>query len=230
MDPLLKPDRRIVLDGVGHWFAATNVLFRDISATLIGGSVTGVCGPSGCGKSTLLTLIAGWEQPRRGAITRVSVASTVWVFQNPHGVARRTALDHVAFPLLAMGLSRRQAGLAALDLIRRFDLAAVADHPFSALSGGESQRLLLARAVAVQPDVLLVDEPTAQLDRQSAATVSHSLAQVAWQGAIVIVATHDPQTRAACDTVIDLAAVTPDKTSGEAGPQSRRTRPTRPPL
>ncbi|MDR0782639.1 MAG: ATP-binding cassette domain-containing protein [Propionibacteriaceae bacterium] len=170
------------------------------------GTITGICGPSGCGKSTLLTLIAGWEHPRRGMIVKVGVSSIVWVFQNPHGVARRTALDHVAFPLVAQGYGRRAASATALEIMERFGLGEIADRPFSTISGGEAQRLLLARALAVNPDVLLVDEPTAQLDRQSAVAVNANLGQVASTGAIVIVATHDPATQAACDTIIDLAA------------------------
>ncbi|MDR0783004.1 MAG: ATP-binding cassette domain-containing protein [Propionibacteriaceae bacterium] len=200
------PDRLVTLDGVGHWFPGTAVLFDDLCASFSPGRITGVCGPSGCGKSTLLTLIAGWERPRRGTITKIGVLSVVWVFQNPHGVARRTALDHVAFPLLAQGESRREASEIALDIMCRFGLEEIADRPFSTISGGEAQRLLLARALAVDPDVLLVDEPTAQLDRQSAVTVNENLGLVASGGAIVIVATHDPATQAACDAIIDLGA------------------------
>jgi ABC-type lipoprotein export system ATPase subunit len=182
------------------------VLFSDLCASFTPGTITGVCGPSGCGKSTLLTLIAGWEHPQRGTITKVGVSSIVWVFQNPHGVARRTALDHVAFPLIAQGHNRRAASTTALEIMERFGLGEIADRPFSAISGGEAQRLLLARALAINPDVLLVDEPTAQLDRQSAVTVNAHLGQVASSGAIVVVATHDPATQATCDTIIDLGA------------------------
>ena len=173
---------------VGHWFSGTSVLFQDVSAALTAGSLTAICGPSGCGKSTMLGLIAGWEQPCRGRIIRHGVTSTAWVFQNPHGVARRTALDHVVFPPLARGLDRRQASGAAELLMRRFDVAHLASRPFASLSGGEAQRLLPARALAGRPDVLLVDEPTAQLDRHNAATVNRSLGQAASFGTIVVLA------------------------------------------
>ncbi|MCL2483285.1 MAG: ATP-binding cassette domain-containing protein [Propionibacteriaceae bacterium] len=167
-----------------------------------------MCGPSGCGKSTLLTLIAGWERPQRGKVTSAGVNSVVWVFQNPHGVPHRTALDHVAFPFLAKGDSRRVASQKGLEVMQRFGLEPVAWRPFSALSGGEAQRLMLARALAVGPDVLLVDEPTAQLDRHAAASVNDNLRLVASSGAIVVVATHDPGTRRVCDSLIDLGAGT----------------------
>jgi ABC-type lipoprotein export system ATPase subunit len=73
------------------------------------------------------------------------------------------------------------------------------------LSGGEAQRLMLARAVATADDLLLVDEPTAPLDMSTAATVNKVLANIAQQDTIVVVATHDPHTRDACTRVIDLA-------------------------
>ena len=90
-----------------------------------------------------------------------------------------------------------------------FDLEYAADRRFSELSGGEAQRLMLARAVCSRPDMLLVDEPTAQLDTRTAHSVSHVLGNLAGQGMIVLVATHDPDTRDACGRVIDLADYAP---------------------
>ena len=132
-----------------------------------------------------------------------------WVFQNPYGVPGRTALDHVVFPLLAKGLRRREAEPQALEAMGLFDLEYAADRRFSELSGGEAQRLMLARAVCSRPDMLLVDEPTAQLDTRTAHSVSHVLGNLAGQGMIVLVATHDPDTRDACGRVIDLADYAP---------------------
>ncbi|MDR1078344.1 MAG: energy-coupling factor ABC transporter ATP-binding protein [Propionibacteriaceae bacterium] len=195
---------------LGHRFAGTDWLFRGLDFELEPGLITGVCGPSGCGKSTLLWLLAGWEKPCQGRVERVGVERIGWVFQNPHGVARRTALDHVAFPLLARGLSRSRAEAEAEALMAGFGLAELAERPFAALSGGEAQRLMLARATAAAPDLLLVDEPTAQLDARTALTVSTCLGQIAASGAVVVIATHDPAVRAACHRVIDLGAVESD--------------------
>jgi ABC-type lipoprotein export system ATPase subunit len=183
-------------------------LFQGLSFRLSPGQITGICGPSGCGKSTLLSILAGWEVPRRGAIRRVGIRSVGWVFQNPYGVPERSALDHVIFPLLAQGQSRQQAEPSALALMDRFGLSELAQRPFAALSGGEAQRLMLARAVAAAPDLLLVDEPTAQLDLQTARSVNASLGHIASGGAIVAIATHDPVTRSVCHQVIDLTATT----------------------
>ncbi|MDR1387966.1 MAG: energy-coupling factor ABC transporter ATP-binding protein [Propionibacteriaceae bacterium] len=217
-------NRCVGLDQVSHWFPGTDLLFSRLDATLQTGTITGLCGPSGCGKSTLLKLIAGWERPRRGAVARPGVTTVAWVFQNPHGVARRPAVDHVAFPLLAQGMGRRRADAVARGLMGRFELQPVADRLFSDLSGGEAQRLLLARALACDPDLLLVDEPTAQLDRRSSAAVNRSLRQLASQGAIVVVATHDVETQAVCDSIIDLAAAARRElpaTVGTAAPGGR---------
>ena len=189
---------RVEMKGLAHRFPGTDVLFENLDYTVEPGVTVAVCGPSGCGKSTLLSILAGWENPYKGAVVREGAERIGWVFQNPYGVAERTALDHVVFPLLAKGLRRKEAepeALAAMDL---FDLAYAAGRRFSDLSGGEAQRLMLARAVCSRPDMLLVDEPTAQLDTRTAHSVSHVLGNLAGQGMIVLVATHDPDTRDAC--------------------------------
>lgn len=126
------------------------------------------------------------------------------MFQNPHGVAGRTAVDHVALPLLARGALHPEARRRARAGLERVGLAHVADAPFRDLSGGEAQRLMLARGLASKPDLLLVDEPTAQLDARTSVSVNEAIASVATEGTIVVVATHDAQTRDACTAVIDL--------------------------
>jgi lipoprotein-releasing system ATP-binding protein len=128
----------------------------------------------------------------------------LWVFQNPHGVARRTALDHVTLPLLARGAPRRAADERAMEILDRFGLAPRATARFRELSGGEAQRLMLARGVASAPTLMLVDEPTAQLDRSTAAEVNDAIGELAATGTTVVVATHDDATRGACGDVLDL--------------------------
>jgi ABC-type lipoprotein export system ATPase subunit len=195
---------RVTGTGLAHWFATDRILFSDLSFVLSPGEVYGVVGPSGSGKSTLLSLLAGWERPRRGVIDRSGVKAVRWVFQNPHGVARRSALDHVSLAYVAQGLDRGAADRRALGLLERFGLAHLVDAPFGALSGGEAQRLMLARGVASAPELLLVDEPTAQLDRSTAAEVNRTLSALSGRGMIVVIATHDRDTRAMCGELIDL--------------------------
>lgn len=173
---------RVVVEGLAHRFPGTDLLFEHLDFVAEPGSTIAVCGPSGCGKSTLLSILAGWEKPYAGTVTREGVNRVGWVFQNPYGVAERTALDHVVFPLLAKGMRRKEAELKALEAMGLFDLEYAADRRFSDLSGGEAQRLMLARAVCSKPDMLLVDEPTAQLDTRTAHSVSHVLNNLSGQG------------------------------------------------
>ncbi|QNE36950.1 ATP-binding cassette domain-containing protein [Leifsonia shinshuensis] len=192
------------LSSVGHRFAGSGWLFRGLSLTLTPGRVYSLTGPSGAGKSTLLALLAGWITPAEGVISVPVDARTGWVFQNPHGTPNRTARDHVAFPLLARGQSVAAADAHADSLLDRFGLLALADRPFRALSGGEAQRLMLARGLAAGPDLFLIDEPTAQLDRETARGVNRAIGAIAAHDTIVVVATHDEDTRAACTDHIVL--------------------------
>lgn len=101
------------------------------------------------------------------------------------------------------------ADAAARATLERFGLASSADKPFRSLSGGEAQRLMLARGLAAEPDLLLVDEPTAQLDARTAMDVNEALLAASSPMTIVVVATHDARTRDACTRHIDLGLAAP---------------------
>ncbi|MDU0367632.1 ATP-binding cassette domain-containing protein [Microbacterium sp. KSW4-17] len=195
----------LILDDVGHEYETGRALFSAISVELIPGRTYAVVGPSGAGKSTLLNILSGNLEPTRGRVVRARSTTSNWVFQNPHGVPGRRALDHVALAFLARGDSRAEAEGKARDLLDQFALGSVAEERFRHLSGGEAQRLMLARAIAAAPGVLLVDEPTAQLDVRTAAVVNESLGRLAERGCIVVIATHDAGTRDSCTDVLDLA-------------------------
>ena len=130
----------VTFGGVTHSFEPGRPLFRPIRARFVAGTITGVVGPSGCGKSTLLAIAAGMIRPTAGTVTR-STGRCVWVFQNPHGVARRSALDHVSIPLLAAGWKRLEAEREAERLLAEFGLAERGVVPFSALrqEGGANE-------------------------------------------------------------------------------------------
>lgn len=200
---------RVELESVGHTFTGSSTLFTDLNHVFVPGNKYALVGPSGSGKSTLMSIIAGWTTPTTGTVILDEVRSTGWVFQNPHGVARRTALDHVTLPFLAQGSTREDADAKARTLMASVDLSAIADRRFSSLSGGEAQRLMLIRAIASSPDLLLVDEPTAQLDPRTASTVNDTLGQISASGTIIIVATHDPRTRDSCTETLDLGRFGP---------------------
>lgn len=196
----------LTLDDVAHRWEGADFLFSGVNAVMHRQETWALTGPSGSGKSTLLSIVAGWESPSHGEIRRNGLSRVHWVFQNPHGQPRRTTLDHVAYPLLARGHTRRAAEVVGLEILETFRLSNRADALFGELSGGESQRMMLARAVAAAPDLLLVDEPTAQLDRASASAVNDVLGELAASGALVVVATHDQDTIAACQFRLDLAS------------------------
>ncbi|WP_431838093.1 ATP-binding cassette domain-containing protein [Cellulomonas sp. Y8] len=191
---------------LGHRFPGGPWLFLGVDLDLRPGRSYAVTGPSGCGKSTLLAILAGWVKPARGTV-EVDVPGRVsWVFQHPHGAPRRTARDHVSWPLLASGLRPADADARAQQLLDQVGLGAHADRPFAVLSGGEAQRLMLARGIAARPGLFLVDEPTAQLDRSRAHEVNIALSLLTEPATVTVVATHDEQTRQSCTDHIDLTA------------------------
>lgn len=197
----------ITLTDVGHRFGDGGWLFRGLTAQLRPGHSYAIVGPSGSGKSTFLNLVAGWIAPSEGEILRQGEGRTIRVFQNPHGVAQRSAIDHVLLPLFASGLSPESAMRKACRLLKEFGIFHLAEQPFRSLSGGEAQRLMLARAVASRATLLLVDEPTAQLDRDAAELVNDALGRLRAESVTVLIATHDEGTRDACTDIVDLRQV-----------------------
>lgn len=199
-----SPNIQVEIDDLGHRFNESDWLFRHLRTMLFPSNIYALTGPSGSGKSTLLSLLAGWVEPAEGRIIHTGTERIGWVFQNPHGVARRTVLDHVALAFLGQGLLPAEADARALELLEKFGLTSVKEHQFRSLSGGEGQRLMLATAIAAQPDLFLIDEPTAQLDLHTRESVNHAIAELADPSRIVVVATHDEGTKEACTEVIDL--------------------------
>lgn len=195
---------QVTLSTVGYRFGTNPWLFRNLSAVLMPSRTYALVGPSGSGKSTLLSLLAGWVFPAEGSISLQDVDKTAWVFQNPNGVGRRSVLDHVSLPFLARGEDFATAESAAHELLERFRLHHLQAQPFQSLSGGESQRLMLARGLATRPGLLLIDEPTAQLDLDTRREVNDVIQALRDEGTIVVIATHDDETRQACTDVIDL--------------------------
>ena len=198
---------RVVVEGLAHRFPGTDLLFEHLDFVAEPGSTIAVCGPSGCGKSTLLSILAGWEKPYAGTVTREGVNRVGWVFQNPYGVAERTALDHVVFPLLAKGMRRKEAELKALEAMGLFDLEYAADRRFSDLSGGEAQRVKLATELSrtsTGRTFYVLDEPTTGLHIADCERLVRVLRQLAHGGNSVLIIEHNLDVIKACDYVIDL--------------------------
>lgn len=201
----------VTLQQVEFGFPDQPRLFAPVTAEATSGQLWSIVGPSGAGKSTLLQLIAGWRHPTSGQVLVSGTEAgrsprTTWVMQSAIGVPGRTSLDHVALPLLATGLDRNSAEERALTILGDFALVPLARRPYRDLSGGEAQRLMLARALAREPDVLLIDEPTAQLDAANAKSVVAVLRTLSSTGALAFIATHDDRVRGMCDHHIELVA------------------------
>jgi ABC-type lipoprotein export system ATPase subunit len=165
------------------------------------GEVVAILGRSGSGKSTLLHLLAGLDRPTRGEICWPALGDSgmlrpgpvAVVFQGPSLLPPLTIEENVALPLVLDGHSDSDAHRQAREALERLDLAELAAKLPEEVSGGQAQRVAVARALAGRPRLLLADEPTGQLDRASgAAVVDALLAAVAHSGAALMVATHDP--------------------------------------
>lgn len=207
---------RVTATGLSFAHPGSKPLYEGLSFHAAGGDLVALTGPSGSGKSTLLSLIGGWLAPSAGTLEIAGSGSAALVPQNPHGVSGRSALDHVCLPLLAGGMRRAEAVAAAGEYLALVKLEKVAERPYRMLSGGERQRMLLARALASNPGMLLVDEPTAQLDAVSAMEVCDVLAGLGQRGALIFVATHDHRVVEACSTVVDLLHVLPPRAESES--------------
>lgn len=167
-----------------------------------------IVGPSGSGKSTLLTLLAGLEPPSRGAVSvqgnrldAFTEEALAWyhrsvvglVFQNFNLLDSLSVLDNVAFPLLLSGVPAAEREARALELLDSFGLAEFAGFSPNQLSGGQQQRVAMARALVHNPLLLLVDEPTGNLDSKSAQTVTQSLAELHKRGKTILLVTHSAE-------------------------------------
>jgi tungstate transport system ATP-binding protein len=190
----LQTDLPIVLNDVSLQANETTII-RHVSLVLSPGAPTFVVGPNGSGKSTLIRLAMGLIAPTTGRITWGGRAESdgrrrAMVFQRPV-MLRRLAAANVTYALKVAGIDRAVRSERARDLLDRVGLGDLAARPARRLSGGEQQRLALARALARDPEVLFLDEPTASLDPAATKAVEDIVRAVAQSGVKVVMATHD---------------------------------------
>ncbi len=196
----------IGFDGVA--FAAGEVcILRDVALSIEAGPPTVLIGPNGSGKTTLIKLAMGLLAPTAGSVRSANPALAASrraiVFQKP-AMLRRTAGRNVAYALKAAG--RPSVSATVEKLLDRVGLAALADRPARRLSGGEQQRLALARALARDPEVLFLDEPTASLDPAATKAVEDIVSGAAAGGVKIVMATHDMgQARRLAGDIVFLA-------------------------
>lgn len=192
-------------------------ILRDVTVALTPGEVVAFMGPSGSGKSTLLSILGLLLRPTMGVVTldgregvherdaaRARANQLAWVFQTTNVLGRRSAVDNVALALVARGRSHHTARRDAVGALGRVGLDRQAWQQARTLSGGELQRVCIARALIARPTVVLADEPTAQLDRSNADAVVAALLQLREGRTTVILATHDPLVAQCADRVVEL--------------------------
>ena len=216
-DPVLS------LRGVERRFRSGDAvlgILKGASLDLCAGEIVALVAPSGTGKSTLLHLAGLLERPDAGTVavngrevdrlsdkerTALRRDTIGFVYQAHHLLAEFSALENVALPMLAAGRGRRDAAKRARDLLDAFGLGARDSHLPGRLSGGEKQRVAIARSLANEPDLLLADEPTGNLDVETADIVFAELLRVSRDhGVAALVATHNRDLAARMDRVVTL--------------------------
>jgi putative ABC transport system ATP-binding protein len=178
----------------------------EVNLAVTAGETLSMMGPSGCGKSTLLYLLGGLERPTGGEIrlagqrvdqlsetgwARLRRRSVGFVFQSFHLIDELTAAENVELPALLAGSSSRVARRRADELLERVGLADRAGHLPAQLSGGQAQRVAVARALINEPLVVLADEPTGNLDSVAAADVLRLFAELKAAQQTLVLVTHD---------------------------------------
>jgi ABC-type nitrate/sulfonate/bicarbonate transport system ATPase subunit len=176
---------RLLFRNIGRTFQAgreTTVAVKGITLSLERGSFTAMVGRSGCGKSTLLHIAAGLDTGYEGSFAREPANATLaCLFQQPRLLPWQTARNNVAFVLETRGVAKREARRRADEMLDLVGLTAAAGKFPAQLSGGMQQRVSLARALAVDPDVLLMDEPFSALDELTAARLREELVSLCAQ-------------------------------------------------
>jgi putative ABC transport system ATP-binding protein len=227
MSPRLELRNVTRIHGEGH---TEVVSLSDVSLTLVPGELLSVMGPSGSGKSTLLALAGGIDRPTSGTVlidgtdlATLTVAQRAalrrhgigYVFQQYNLIDGLTAAENVALPLELDGVGRRAATAAAIAALETVGLAGFADRFPSQLSGGEQQRIAIARAVVGARTLLLADEPTGALDSVTGEQTLRLLRSHCDDGGSAVLATHDARFAAWADRILFLEdGLLVDGTSG----------------
>lgn len=183
------------------------------------GELLVVLGRSGAGKTTLLSLVGGLDRPDAGTVSVGGIAvpelsgraldhflqhDVGWVFQTSGLILMLTAAENVQLALRLTGVEGAEMERRTADALERVGLSGRHHHTAAELSGGEQQRVAVARAVAKRPAILIVDEPTAQLDSETAAGIMLLLREVAGAGTAVLMATHDAVAVDQADRVVAM--------------------------
>jgi lipoprotein-releasing system ATP-binding protein len=183
-------------------------VLRGVTFAAKAGESIAITGASGSGKSTLLHLLGGLETPDHGSIAFDGHRNEIgFVFQFHYLLPDLSAVENVALPLLIARWKKKRAFERANELLRESGLGDRADHPISHLSGGEQQRVAVARALVTAPKLLLADEPTGNLDEKISEQIGQTLVDYARKhSAITIITTHSARLAEKCERILKLEA------------------------
>ena len=208
----------IQINNLSYAYTDTPVL-KNVSFEIKENEIVGLLGLSGSGKTTLLKILSGLLQPDKGTYTIESylayekgkrnpilVNDLGVVFQDYNLFMHMTVLDNLALPYrLRYKTSKEESKLVALELLEQFGLSEHINKYPNECSGGQQQRIAIARALILNPRVLLIDEPTAALDQENTEIVTRLLKELNKKGLTVVVITHDlPFAQSICQRVIEL--------------------------
>jgi lipoprotein-releasing system ATP-binding protein len=198
------------------------VVFEDISLDVADASLVAIIGPSGAGKSTLLHLLGGLDRPTRGDVLFKNESIFQWgaaelarfrnrhigfVFQFHHLLPEFTALENTMMPKLIRGDGLADIKADARQILERVGLGHRVDHKVGEVSGGEQQRIAIARALVGKPELLLADEPTGNLDHRTGEHIFQMIRELhAERGLTSVIVTHNERIAVQCDQVWELDA------------------------
>ncbi|MDH4036136.1 MAG: ABC transporter ATP-binding protein [Candidatus Krumholzibacteria bacterium] len=212
----------IVAERIGknyHVGASDVEAVRDFSLTVARGEFVSLMGPSGCGKSTLLNLFGCIDTPTSGRLrvfgtdaaamsdgerSALRLRRIGFVFQRFYLLPMLTAFENVELPMIEAKVPRRERTERARSLLERVGLGHRIKHRPHQLSGGEMQRTAIARALANQPNLVIADEPTGELDRKTGASILALIKELQQGGLTVVMATHDPHAAELGDRAIQM--------------------------
>jgi putative ABC transport system ATP-binding protein len=191
-----------------------SVLAENLTFLATAGRMVAVTGPSGSGKTTLARVLAGLRSPEQGDVlldemplAQVGAESRPAFVPQDYGLLDTlTALETVSLPLQAQGVAKPEIRERATRWVAATGLAGATNRPVSELSGGQRQRVAIARALALAAPVLVMDEPTSELDAATRDLILKLLAGEAERGCILVVVSHDPDVLDWSDEVIELGA------------------------